>query len=184
MFTYNQSDIFLSGWFAGMILATSIYYFRRKVKTPTLFWKRRDPTQHPIPEVDAQPPRRSRVDDAGFDLTAIETTDILPHDIALIGTGVEMKIPSGWYGRVAPRSGMSVKKKLDVYAGVVDANYRGEVKVCLANLTNDIVRVLAGDRIAQLVVTRILDTDQLTFEETDDLDDSDRGGLGFGSSGN
>lgn len=182
MFTSVQSDIFITGLLVGVsIVAGMTFMFRR---TPTLFWKRRDPNKPPLPEIEAQPPTRSRVDDAGFDLTSTESVEIPPQDVALIGTGVEIAIPSGWYGRVAPRSGMSVKKKLDVYAGVVDASYRGEVKVCLANLTNEYVKVFAGDRIAQLVITRILDTNQLVFKEVKGLPDSDRGGLGFGSSGN
>ena len=100
---------------------------------------------------------------------------------ALISTGLSFEIPVHSYGRVAPRSGLAVKNFIDVGAGVIDSDYRGEVKVLLRNLDqhNDFA-VKSGDRIAQLVITKITPT-QLV--QVDDLDDTNRGAAGFGSTG-
>merc|ERR1719440_795914 len=91
-----------------------------------------------------------------------------------------MIIPEGLYGRVAPRSGLAVKKGLDVGAGVVDADYRGNVGVVLFNYTDEDFTAEPGMRIAQLVLTRI-ETPEV--QEVQDLDATQRGAGGFGSTG-
>lgn len=184
MFTTSQTDFWTNGFLLGVFATFVGYKYIFRNSKPRLLWKRLNHNVHPIHEVSAVAPTRSRNDDAGFDLSLVYDETVEPHDVKLVSTGVSVKLPKGYYGRVAPRSGVSVKKKLDVYAGVVDSNYTGEVKVCLANLTGEVVNLLAGDRIAQLVVTKILDTDQLVFDEVDSLDGTSRGSLGFGSSGN
>ena len=91
-----------------------------------------------------------------------------------------MAIPEGTYGRVAPRSGLAAKHHLDVGAGVIDADYRGPVGVVMFNLGQTDYPVKKGDRIAQLILEKIL---MAEIEEVDDLDDTERGEGGFGSTG-
>ena len=117
---------------------------------------------------------------AGYDLFSIEETRIPPRDKKLISTGISMAIPVGNYGRVAPRSGLAVKNFIDVGAGVIDADYRGEVKVLLFNLSENEFKVNVGDRIAQLIIEKYTRTE---LEEVDDLDATVRGDGGFGSTG-
>lgn len=126
-------------------------------------------------------PRRANSTDAGYDLSSIESLVIPPQSMALVSTGLAIAVPSGTYGRVAPRSGLAVKHSISVGAGVVDAGYRGEVKVVLFNHHKDCDFVVnPGDRIAQLVLECIQTPEVM---ECDDLDETERGGDGFGSSG-
>jgi dUTP pyrophosphatase len=98
----------------------------------------------------------------------------------LVSTGIAVKIPIGYYGRVASRSGLAVKNGLEVGAGVIDSDYRGEVKVLLRNLGSQPFEFKSGDRIAQLIIEKIETPD---VEEVIDLDVTDRGAGGFGSTG-
>lgn len=95
-------------------------------------------------------------------------------------TGLSIAIPEQTYARIAPRSGLAVKKFLDVGAGVVDYDYRGEVGVVLFNHGEEDFEVKVGDRIAQLILERISMADCV---ETDMLFDTERGSAGFGSTG-
>ena len=99
---------------------------------------------------------------------------------AIIPTDISIAVPEGTYGRVAPRSGLAAKHHIDVGAGVIDADYRGPVGVVLFNLGKADYQVAKGDRIAQLVLEKIVVAD---VEECDDLDDTVRGAGGFGSTG-
>ena len=98
----------------------------------------------------------------------------------LVSTGVAVKIPVGYYGRVASRSGLAVKNTIEVGAGVIDSDYRGEVKVLLRNLGSQQFEFKSGDRIAQLIIEKI-ETPEV--EEVTDLDVTSRGDGGFGSTG-
>ena len=98
----------------------------------------------------------------------------------MIGTGLAFGIPVGNYGRVAPRSGLAYKNSIDVLAGVIDADYRGEVKVILANFSDNDFQVEEGMRIAQLIIEKYTLT---TLAEVETLDDTVRGAGGFGSTG-
>ena len=100
-------------------------------------------------------PKRGTENAAGFDLFASVTTVVEPGERQLIPTGVAIACPSGTYARIAPRSGLSIKKSLDIGAGVVDADYRGEVMVVLINNGKSPFTVETGSRIAQLVPERI-----------------------------
>lgn len=125
-------------------------------------------------------PTRSNPTDAGADLHAVEDCAIQPMERLVVNTGVCVEIPEGYYGRIAPRSGLAAKRGVDVLAGVVDSSYRGELKVVLFNSDKNMpFHIEAGDRIAQLIIE-----DHFNFEfiETE-LSDSDRGLAGFGSSG-
>lgn len=99
---------------------------------------------------------------------------------AVVKTDIQVELPEGCYGRVAPRSGLAVKNFIDVGAGVIDEDYRGNVGVVLFNHSDVDFPVAKGDRIAQLICERIF---YPTIEEVDDLSDTKRGAGGFGSTG-
>jgi len=121
---------------------------------------------------------------SGFDLMAAieEPLSIAPGDMALIPTGFALSIPKGFEGQVRPRSGLAVKRGLTILnaPGTVDADYRGELKVALANLGTETVTLKRGDRIGQLVIAPI---PAVTLEETSSLDPTTRGDGGFGHTG-
>ena len=130
--------------------------------------------------VNARLPVRSTPGAAGYDLSAAQTAVIPAHDKCLVKTGLQIALPSGCYGRIAPRSGLAIKNFIDVGAGVVDADYRGEVGVILFNFSNDSFVINMGDRIAQLVIEKIKTP---PVKELASLEDTDRGTKGFGSTG-
>lgn len=117
---------------------------------------------------------------AGADLCCVEAFTLAPGERKLVATGLAAEIPPGFYGRVAPRSGLAVKHGIDVLAGVVDADYRGELKVPLINFGQQAVSFEAGDRIAQLIIEHAAMCDYVWAEE---LADTDRASGGFGSTG-
>jgi dUTP pyrophosphatase len=129
----------------------------------------------------AKLPTRGSKQSAGHDLYSSERCVIEPSQRALIGTGISIKLPEGTYGRIAPRSGLASKHGIDVGAGVVDADYTGEIKVLLFNHSPTPFVVLPGDRIAQLIAEKIQDCD--VEESHAAFDPSERGGGGFGSTG-
>lgn len=124
-------------------------------------------------------PTRATPGSAGMDLYAIDDVVIQPGDIKLLKLGIKVAIPEGYYGRIAPRSGLAVKYGIDVLAGVVDADYRHEVGVVLINHGKEAYTVKKHDRIAQLIIERIA---VVNTEEVESLDDTQRSG-GFGSTG-
>jgi dUTP pyrophosphatase len=117
---------------------------------------------------------------AGHDLYSIEEKEILSGGSSLISTGISITIPNGTYARIAPRSRLAVKNMIGVGAGVIDVDYRGEVKVLLFNHGPQSFLVKGGDRIAQLLLEKIKNTDT---KEVEELDETSRGSQGFGSSG-
>ena len=125
-------------------------------------------------------PTRAKSSDAGYDLYSVVDVLITPTARELVATGIAIEIPEGYYGRIAPRSGLAVKAGVDILAGVVDSGYRNEVKVVMINLGQGLVSVNKGDRIAQLIIEKCHDVE---WEETEELSDSDRGEGGVGSSG-
>lgn len=118
--------------------------------------------------------------DAGFDLESAESVVIPAGSSRLVDTGFKLAIPSGWGGIIKSRSGLSVKHRLEVGAGVIDANYRGNVKVHIHNLGAYDYEVEAGDRIAQLLLIQVPAVEWLIVPE---LDETERNDKGFGSSG-
>ncbi len=117
---------------------------------------------------------------AGADLCCVEAFTLEPGERKLVPTGLAAEIPPGFYGRVAPRSGLAVKHGIDVLAGVIDADYRGELKVPLINLGQQPVSFAAGERIAQLIIEHAAMCDYIWAEE---LADTERAEGGFGSTG-
>ena len=102
------------------------------------------------------------------------------HGKVIVQTDLAVAIPAGHYGRVAPRSGLAVKHFIDVGAGVIDSDYRGAVGVVLFNHSADDFHIKHGDRIAQLIIEKISTP---AVVEVDDLDATERGAGGFGSTG-
>lgn len=168
---------------------------------------------------DAQIPQYAHVSDACFDLVAAEDVIIEPGETALVKTGLAFEVPEGYEMQIRPRSGITLKTKLRVQLGTVDAGYRGEVGVIVDNIAPVIYRTIKddegeryepltskvlydvrqrfvptingdyidgtyiirkGDRICQAVIKPV---EQAAFTEVCDLNDSERGGDGFGSSG-
>lgn len=124
-------------------------------------------------------------DAAGMDLCALEDTMILPGMRVLVKTGVAVEIPRGFVGLVCPRSGLALKRGLTVLnaPGIIDSDYRGDVGVILINHNAVTEQIVAGDRIAQLVVMRVYNASNSTISVVVELSDSVRDAGGFGSTG-
>merc|ERR1719436_1436294 len=129
---------------------------------------------------DAVLPVRGSKDAAGFDLAAVEKAVVEPGGKAIIKTGLRVAIPWGTYARIAPRSGLAAKKMLQVGAGVVDYDYRGEIGVVLFNHGTEDLEIQVGDRVAQLILEKVAMNPAV---EVESLDDTERGAGGFGSTG-
>ena len=129
---------------------------------------------------DSIVPTRANDTDAGWDLY-VPHDFLLPHETrALVPTDISMAIPTGYVGLIWDRSGVAVKKGIHRFAGVIDSGYRGEVKVCLWNSSEWDVHFRNGERIAQILFQAIPECDLIEVEE---LDTTERGEGGFGSSG-
>jgi deoxyuridine 5'-triphosphate nucleotidohydrolase len=103
----------------------------------------------------AKAPTRGSAYAAGYDLYASKATTVPARGKVLVDTDISIAVPAGTYGRVAPRSGLASKHSIDVGAGVIDADYRGPVKVLLFNLSEVDFKVEVGERVAQLIVERV-----------------------------
>ena len=117
---------------------------------------------------------------AGYDLHSIEAKVIPARGKMLIGTGLSFAIPTGNYGRIAPRSGLAVRNSLHTGAGVIDSDYRGEVKVLIFNFSDVDFQVNEGDRICQMIIEKYTMTE---LAEVQELSETARGEGGFGSTG-
>ena len=136
---------------------------------------------------DAIIPTRSNPTDGGWDLYSTERIAMSFRKPILVPTGIALAIPEGYVGLIWPRSGLALKYGVDVYAGVIDSGYRGEIKVCLwSDSINKswgcpkAFEIMPGDRIAQIIFQKV---EPFKLIETQELDDTDRGADGFGSSG-
>lgn len=139
---------------------------------------------------EAKLPARANVNDAGYDLKSVEHVTIPRGERRLIKTGISIAIPANYYGRIAPRSGLALKNGIDVMAGVIDSTYRGEIGVILLNTekpTQDLNSsdgapfvVKPGDKIAQIIFEAC---HTASFVESEQLTETQRADLGFGSSG-
>ncbi|HEV2800074.1 MAG TPA: dUTP diphosphatase [Pyrinomonadaceae bacterium] len=129
----------------------------------------------------ARLPARGSEGAAGLDLFSVEEVTLEAQGgRAAVRTGLAVAIPSGFYGRIAPRSGLAVRHGLDVLAGVIDSDYRGEIVCALVNHGRDPLTLESGQRIAQLIVEAINTPDAAW---ADALDETERGAGGFGSTG-
>ena len=120
--------------------------------------------------------------DSGYDLTAVESTSIPPGESAVVEVGLQLAyITPGYWFRIEPRSGLGFKSSIQPHLGVIDNGYRGDLGVKLYNFhSSKTLDVEPGDRIAQLVVYKLI---QATIEFTDNVDETSRGSRGIGSSG-
>lgn len=139
----------------------------------------------PIKRLDqaVELPQYAYEGDAGLDLRASEDVTLAPFERRLIATGLAVAIPEGYAGFVQPRSGLALKQGLSMAntPGLIDAHYRGELKICAINLDpRTSIHIHRGDRIAQLVIQKV---PVVKLVEVDELSDTDRGAGGFGSSG-
>ena len=131
----------------------------------------------------ARAPEQAHEQDAGYDLFASEASRLEPGERASVGTGVAVAIPEGHAGLVLPRSGLAARHGIALVnaPGLIDAGYRGEVRILLLNTDQEqAFEIDAGDRIAQLLVTRV---ERAEFVESDALSETVRGEAGFGSTG-
>jgi len=117
---------------------------------------------------------------AGADLRASEAVVIPPGGRAAVPTALRLEIPPGYAGLVWPRSGLAVRHGIDTLAGVIDSDYRGEVRVVLVNHGDEPFAIAAGDRIAQLLLQRV---ERAGFHAVEGVADTERGTGGFGSTG-
>ena len=129
-------------------------------------------------------PEYATIASAGMDLRAMldESLVLLPLERALIPTGLFIELPVGFEAQIRPRSGLAYKHGITVLnsPGTIDADYRGEIKVLLVNLSNDRFEVIDGERIAQMVITSHT---TVVWNEVDNLSDTQRGTGGFGHTG-
>lgn len=134
-------------------------------------------SKHPLPEY-------ATAQSAGLDLRANLDAPITLHPLgrALIPTGLFIALPGGCEAQVRPRSGLAFKQGITVLnaPGTIDADYRGEIGVLLVNLSNEVVTIEDGERVAQLVIARY---EQADWQEVKELSATDRGAGGFGSTG-
>ena len=131
---------------------------------------------------DAVMPAYAHASDAGMDVRSVRELVIPPGGRALVSTGLVVNLPAGYEAQVRPRSGLALKAGVTVLnsPGTIDAGYRGEIGVILANFGQDDFKVNVGDRIAQLVIAPVL---QPVVVEATEVDSTDRGAGGFGSTG-
>lgn len=133
-----------------------------------------------ISYIGPYPLSRATEGSAGYDIRTTERATIYPGMSHKFETGLRMAIPKGYVGLIEPRSGLSFKKSIENGAGVIDSDYRGEIKIHLYNHGNGTVFIEAGDRIAQLLIQK---HEEPEFVLVNTLDITDRGENGFGHSG-
>ena len=135
-------------------------------------------SRHPLPEYATSAA-------AGLDLRANLDSPVLlrPLERSLISTGIFIELPTGYEAQIRPRSGLAVKHGISIVnaPGTIDADYRGEIKVILVNLSNENFTVQDGERICQMVITVHM---RVEWEQVDELDKTERGSGGFGHTGN
>lgn len=129
---------------------------------------------------EARVPSYAHQDDAGMDFYSNESLIIPPGERRLISTGIAMAIPSGFVGLIWDKSGISNKNGIKTLGGVIDSNYRGEIKIGLHNLSQENFIIEKRSKIAQMLIQPVV---QKKLIEVDELDNTDRGQSGFGSTG-
>lgn len=134
-------------------------------------------SKHPLPSYET-------MGSAGMDLRAnlSEPFILKPFDRSAIATGLSIELPVGYEAQIRPRSGLSLKSGLSIpnSPGTIDSDYRGEIKVIVANLSNQDVIINDGDRIAQMVIAKY---ETIKWQIAESIDDTERGSGGFGSTG-
>ncbi len=128
----------------------------------------------------AKLPRYAKVSDAGMDIYADETYTLQPGERRGISTGISFELPQGYVALVWDKSGVAFKAGLKTMGGVVDAGYRGEIKIIIHNLSKEAYHIEQGKKIAQILIQKV---EQPEIIEATELSESDRGTGGFGSTG-
>ncbi|MEZ0326687.1 MAG: dUTP diphosphatase [Fimbriimonas sp.] len=131
---------------------------------------------------DATLPSYKTDGSAGLDLSCSETFELEPLQRKLIGTGIRIEVPQGFEAQVRPRSGLAINHGVTMVnsPGTIDSDYRGEVKLIMINLSQQVVSFKKGDRVAQLVICPVA---RVELQVVDSLDETGRGEGGFGSTG-
>jgi dUTP pyrophosphatase len=145
------------------------FHKQRMEEKESLSFKKLDPK--------ALLPTRGSASAAGLDLYSIAGISLQPRERRLIKTGLAVDIPEGYYGRLAPRSGLAAQKGIDVLAGVIDADYRGEIGCLLYNTGDETIDLPAQTKICQLIIEKIITPDAVWV---DSLAETSRGSGGFG----
>ena len=125
-------------------------------------------------------PRYAKPGDAGMDFYSNEELTILPNERKLVSTGISMAIPKGYVGLIWDKSGIATKHGIKTMAGVIDSSYRGEVKILIHNLSNQTHKIEKNTKVAQMLIQPIECREVIEVEE---LDQTERGEEGFGSTG-
>ncbi len=137
-----------------------------------------------INKSDNQLPAYETASSAGMDLRAFIDSDIVlkPFERKLIPTGLYIELPDGYEAQIRPRSGLAIKSGITVLnsPGTIDADYRGEIKVILINLSNDDFTIKSGERICQMVIAK---HEKVDFVEVEEINETERGAGGFGHTG-
>jgi len=128
----------------------------------------------------AKIPSQATFSDAGYDLFSTETYTLKPGERKLYKTNISTAIPHGYYGRIAPRSGLAYKHGIDVLAGVIDSGYRGDIGIILINFGQEDFAVNEGDKIAQFIIEKCHYVER---QEVQELPESQRGEWARGSTG-
>lgn len=177
--THKIDSLILTDTSCGLVSVTSSNY--RRVRNLLISVRRiPDPKIYAELEHASNKPERVSKFAAGLDFKANEALILGPGKRATISTGVKCSLPPHSYLRIAPRSGLASKHGIDVLAGVIDSDYRGEIKVCLINFGDEDFEIKKGDRIAQGILTPVY-LSEIVVKES--LDYTSRGDGGFGSSG-
>jgi dUTP pyrophosphatase len=129
---------------------------------------------------EAKIPERAHAHDAGLDLFTLDGTTLERHETKVFRTGIALAIPEGHVGLIWDKSGLAAKQGLTCLGGVIDAGYRGEIFVTLANLGTEAYTITKHQKIAQMLIHKV---ELPTIEEVADLDDTERGDKHFGSTG-
>lgn len=129
---------------------------------------------------DAIIPKHAHYNDAGMDLFTPEPFEMKPNERVSIPIGIAIEIPDGYVGLMWDKSGLSHKHGIKTFGGVIDAGYRGELHVGLMNLSDKSFRFEKGHKVIQLLIQKV---EHIEFEEAEELNNTDRGAAGFGSTG-
>lgn len=130
---------------------------------------------------NARQPEYAYPTDTGADLFCCEKTQILPGETKLVSTGIKMQFPQGWAGFILEKSGLALKKGVQIMGGVIDSSYRGEVNVLIHNTSSTrVIEFERGDKVAQIEIRPV---HQARFPVMERVDDTERSANGFGSTG-
>lgn len=125
-------------------------------------------------------PKKAHEADAGYDLRTPERVVLRRHDCVCIDTGVHMEIPRGWYGKLESKSGLNVKHGIVSLGGVIDSGYTGSIVAKLYNLSDEDYVFDPGDKIVQII---FMHYERFILDQVDNLEETERGNSGFGSTG-